>query len=75
MTQVKWKLRELMARHKITNVQLAEYLGISKTAMSDLRRADTLPRIDGDRLISIAKGLSELSGEETTIFDLMEVTE
>jgi len=72
MANVRWKLRETMARLKVTNVQLAEYLGISKTAVSDLRVSDTFPRIDGARLAGIAKALTELSGQQVSIFDLME---
>lgn len=75
MPNVRWKLREIMARYKITNVKLAEKLEITKTAVSDLRTSDTFPRIDGGRLANIAKALSDLSGAKISIFDLMEEIE
>lgn len=50
----RWRLSELMARHKVSGEELAEYLKISANAVSALRRAETMPKINGHRLDEIA---------------------
>jgi putative transcriptional regulator len=70
----KWKLSELMARHKIKNKELAEELQVRPNTISDMKRTDTMPRIDGSRLDEIAAALTKLSkiGEVVRGVDLLE---
>lgn len=70
----RWRLNELMARHKVSGKELAEYLEVSGNAVSALRNADKMPRIDGDRLDQIAAGLTALSKIGGTVrgIDLLE---
>jgi putative transcriptional regulator len=74
LVPTKWKLAEILARHKIKSVELAKELGISTNAMSGLKRADTMPRIDGDRLDELAAAITKLSkiGESIRGVDLLE---
>lgn len=74
LLSTRWRLSELMSRHEVSGKDLADYLGISYNAMSALRKAKKMPRIDGDRLDQIAAGLSSLSkiGEPVRGIDLLE---
>lgn len=58
----RWRLSELMARHKVSAGDLAEELRISANAVSSLRNAETLPKIGGKRLDEIAEAITKLSG-------------
>jgi putative transcriptional regulator len=63
---IRWRLRELMARKRITNEELAEKLGINRVSVSRLKNTDTMPRINGDTLNQICLAL------EVTPADLLE---
>jgi putative transcriptional regulator len=69
-----WRLNELMARHRVSGKALADELGISTNAVSALRTAETMPKINGDRLDQIAAALTTLSelGETVRGVDLLE---
>jgi putative transcriptional regulator len=67
-----WILNELMARYRVKGKDLAEALDISTNAVSSLRNAETMPRIDGTRLDEIAEALSRLSGHHIRGIDLLE---
>lgn len=54
---LRWKLREIMSRENMTNRRLAEILGIHETNVSNMKRRDTMPRIDGETLETICKAL------------------
>lgn len=69
---IKWRLAEVMARHRIKGIDLAEYLSVRENAVSSLKNADTMPRIDGTKLNNICLGLTILSGEKITPNDLIE---
>lgn len=56
-----WRLNELMARHRVSGKDLADELGISTNAVSALRKSETMPRINGERLDAIASALTRLS--------------
>lgn len=56
-----WRLNELMARHRVAGKELADELGISTNAVSSLRKAATMPKINGERLDQIAIALTKLS--------------
>lgn len=57
-TMIRWKLRELMAKYKITNRQLAEALDKHETSISRIKTSDTMPRLDGEQLNDICQGLT-----------------
>ncbi|PHX53149.1 XRE family transcriptional regulator [Tychonema bourrellyi FEM_GT703] len=50
-----------MARHRIKGSDLAERLKISTNAISRLKNAKTMPRIDGDRLNNLCNALNKLA--------------
>jgi DNA-binding Xre family transcriptional regulator len=60
-TLIRWRLRELMARYNIKSKDLAQKLDISANAMSALRKAKTMPRLDGVALNLLCNGLNELA--------------
>lgn len=61
-----------MARYRVKGVDLAEEMGISTNSISNLRKADTLPRIDGHTLNSLCMSLRRLSRADITSADLIE---
>lgn len=71
-TMIRWRLAEIMARYKIRGVDLAKYLNVRANAVSTLKNADTMPRIDGEKLDQICHGLTILSGAEVRPSDLIE---
>lgn len=68
---IRWKLAELMARHGIKPKDLAEEMGYTRDAVSNLRKR-TMPRLTGDTLNNLMNGLSKLSGVTITSNDLIE---
>jgi putative transcriptional regulator len=50
-----------MARHRIKGSDLANRLQISNNAVSKLKNAQTMPRIDGDKLNALCNALNELA--------------
>ncbi len=58
---IRWKLKELMARYNIKSKYLASYLDISPNAVSVLRKAKTMPRIDGLALTLMCNALNKLA--------------
>ncbi len=76
-TLIRWRLNEVMARHRIKGGDLAEFMGVSDNAISNLRKARTMPRIDGERLNQLCNGLNELAKAPDRIItptDLIEYT-
>ncbi|AFZ60984.1 helix-turn-helix domain-containing protein (plasmid) [Anabaena sp. PCC 7938] len=73
-TLIRWKLNEIMARHRVKGKDLANYLGISANAVSALRKAEIVPEIGGSRWELICLGINELSKIDETIspLDLIE---
>lgn len=71
---IRWKLSEVMARHRIKGKDLANHLGISANSVSALKRAEVMPEIGGERWEQICEAINELSpmDEECTPFDLIE---
>ena len=61
LVATKWRMAELMARHRIKNKELADELEIRPNSVTDLKKADTMPRIDGTRLDQIAAAITKLS--------------
>jgi DNA-binding Xre family transcriptional regulator len=60
-TLIRWRLNEVMARYRIKGSDLAERLKISNNAISKLKNAKTMPRIDGDRLNTLCNALNKLA--------------
>jgi len=61
---LRWKLREVMARAKITNRELATALNVHETSVSRMKTADTMPRIDGNTLDNLCNCLIKLYKEK-----------
>ncbi len=58
MQMLRWRLREVMARKKVTNRELAHLLGVHETSISRLKTSDTMPRIDGNTLERLCDALN-----------------
>jgi DNA-binding Xre family transcriptional regulator len=73
----RWKLAELMARHRISNKELAEYLDMRPNSITDLKKAESMPRINGEQLDRIAAAITALSriNESVKGIDLLEERE
>lgn len=71
---IRWKLSEIMARHRVKGKDLANYLGISANSVSALKKAEIMPEIGGERWEQICEAINELSvlDEKCTPFDLIE---
>lgn len=61
LTLIKWRLREVMARYRIKSIDLAKEMGISPNAVSNLRKSDTMPRLDGESLNNLCNALNTLA--------------
>ncbi len=57
---LRWKLAEVMARVQMTNRELAQVLGTHETSVSRLKTANTMPRIDGDKLEHLCNCLNHI---------------
>jgi putative transcriptional regulator len=53
---IRWRLREIMARQRITNKRLAELMDVHPNTISNLKNQDTLPHI-GETLDALCKYL------------------
>ena len=72
---VRWKLREVMARRRITNKALAVELDVHPTSISRLRTQDVLPEIGGEVLGRLIDGINKLTVEGYGDCTLEELTE
>ncbi len=63
---IQWRLRDVMDSHGISATSLAESLGVSKNAVSNLRGVE-MPRMNGDRLNSLVLALNELRRANTDL--------
>jgi putative transcriptional regulator len=57
---LKWRLREVMARGKITNRELAQELGRHEGSISRMKNAEQMPRIDGAELNDLCNALTRI---------------
>jgi hypothetical protein len=71
MKVITWHLREVMAKHKISNRALAEKVGKHETTVTAWRNAETLPGFGGEVLGELLHSLSLLSGREIGLLDLL----
>jgi DNA-binding Xre family transcriptional regulator len=75
---IKWRLKEIMARYNIKGVTLASRLDIGPNAISALRNAKTMPRLDGVALNSLCNALNELAQDldkQITPADLLDYSQ
>ncbi|WP_256478845.1 helix-turn-helix domain-containing protein [Chroococcidiopsis sp. CCMEE 29] len=74
---IRWRLNEVMARHRVLAKDLADFIGVSRNAMSALKKSESIPRVDGERLEQLCIGITKLSkiGEKVTPYDLIEYIE
>ena len=75
MSVVRWKLREVMARRRITNKALALELNVHPTSISRLRTQEVLPEIGGEVLGQLIDGINKLTVEDYGDCTLEELTE
>ncbi len=54
---IKWKLREVMARKKITNRALADAMSMHEGSISRIKALDEMPRIDSKTLSKFCEEL------------------
>ncbi|MEH2294020.1 helix-turn-helix domain-containing protein [Nostoc sp.] len=76
-TLIKWKLKEVMARYDIKAGDLANELNLSANSVSNLRKAKTMPRLDGHSLNNLCNALNRLAHDldrQITPFDLIDYT-
>ncbi|MEB3280546.1 MAG: helix-turn-helix transcriptional regulator [Lyngbya sp.] len=55
---IRWKLRQIMSDRMVSNRALAEFVGIHETNISNMKRRDDMPRIDGDTLNKLCLALN-----------------
>jgi DNA-binding Xre family transcriptional regulator len=60
---IRWKLHEVMARKRMRNKDLAEFLDITENSVYRLRKADDMPRLTPQRLEGICAALRCQPGE------------
>ena len=73
--KVRWKLREVMARRKITNKALADELKVHPTTISRLKTQDVLSEIGGEVLCQLINAMNKLSVEGFGFCSLPELIE
>lgn len=77
VTLIKWRLREVMARYQIKAIDLAQEIGVSANAVSNLRKGNSMPRLDGDSLNRLCNALNKLAidlDDEITPVTLIQYT-
>jgi DNA-binding Xre family transcriptional regulator len=60
-TLIRWTLKEIMARYDIKAGDLAKLMGISGNSIANLRKAKTMPRLDGNSLNNLCNALNLLA--------------
>ncbi|MGA1133298.1 MAG: helix-turn-helix domain-containing protein [Prochlorotrichaceae cyanobacterium] len=70
---IRWRLNEVMARYRVLAKDLADFIGVSSNVISNLRKSDNMPRLDGERLEQLCIGITKLSkiGANVTPYDLI----
>lgn len=74
-SKVTWKLREVLARRKITNKALAEKVGLHPTNISRLKSRDTLPAIGSEDIERFRVAITDLSKDVFGVCTLSELIE
>lgn len=76
-TLIRWRLKEIMARYDIRAGDLAKAMGVSHNSIANLRKAKTMPRLDGESLNKLCNALNFLAQDltgEITPTDLISYT-
>jgi putative transcriptional regulator len=73
--KVSWKLRECMARRRITQSALADAVGSHQASISRLKNQDLLPEIGSDRIEQIRKAIEALSFDRYGVCSMSELIE
>ncbi|MEM9264562.1 MAG: helix-turn-helix transcriptional regulator [Cyanobacteria bacterium P01_F01_bin.13] len=55
---IQWRLRHVMADRQMTNKTLADLMGVHATSISNMKRRDDMPRIDGATLNGLCNALN-----------------
>jgi putative transcriptional regulator len=75
VSRIVWKLRETLARRRVTNKALADEIGIHATNVSRLKTRDTLPAIGSDDVEKIRLAITKLSAQDFGVCTLSELIE
>ncbi len=71
MIKTTWVLREVMARYKVKNKELAVALDRSETSISRIKTVDEMPELNGSELDNLCNALTKLlksRGIDKTIY-------
>lgn len=60
MIKITWVLREVMARYKIKNKELAEAFGRNDASISRIKTTDEMPEFNGGELESLCNALTRV---------------
>jgi DNA-binding Xre family transcriptional regulator len=69
---VKWRIKELMDRHRVPGRLLAQEVGVSESTVTSWRQTDVLPELGGVRLGAIAAALSRIIEKDISGKDLIQ---
>lgn len=69
---LRWRLKEVMARHSIKGYLLAKELSMRAESVSYLRNAKKMPKLDSDRIEKLCRALSKLAEVKIRFADLYE---
>jgi DNA-binding Xre family transcriptional regulator len=69
---IQWHLREVMRKYRIQPGELAQVMGMSRNAITNLRQP-TMPRIDGQRLNQLLVALNQLRPTGSELISLGEL--
>ena len=67
-SMIRWTLRQVMSDKRMTNRALADLVDLHETSISNLKRRDDMPRIDGELLNKLCQAL------DCTPVDLIQYT-
>ena len=72
---IRWKLREVMARRRISNKALAEAMGLHYTSIGRAKSQDIMPELGGETLAKYIDVINRLSADQYGICSLEELIE
>nr|WP_277875287.1 helix-turn-helix transcriptional regulator [Alkalinema sp. FACHB-956] len=55
---IRWRLREIMARERMTNKRLSDLMNVHPNTISNLKKQDNMPHLGGDTLNALCKYLN-----------------
>ncbi|MFG6094384.1 XRE family transcriptional regulator [Leptolyngbyaceae cyanobacterium CCMR0082] len=73
-SMIHWRLRDVMDREGIQAKALAQEIGVTANAMTNLRGSE-MPRINGERLNGLILGLNKLRRADSKLITLTDVIE